>query len=70
MLNDPLFKSAFEAYLSDERDDAVVNLLSAVRKSERDTMYEARQAGYIEAYETIEANLKYFAQQQLAKAQG
>lgn len=50
------------------RAEALVDLVSAVRSPERDTMKEAALAGKVEAYETLLSQLDYFAEQQLEAA--
>lgn len=70
VVEDPLFKIAFAAFIQDQRAEALRALVEAVRKSARDTMFEARQAGYIEALETLEGNLRHFAAESMKRAQG
>jgi hypothetical protein len=67
-INDPLFRPALEAFFVQRKEQSVELLLSAVRKSVRDTMWEARLAGKVEAYEDTLRELETFAREQIENA--
>lgn len=69
-LTDPLFKPALKAFLKEQREEYLKELLQAVRMPERATLKEAFIAGKVEAYESFVSEVEKFAAKALNDAAG
>lgn len=67
-LNDPLLGPALNAFFAEQYKQNLEELVRSVSQHVRDTMKEARLAGKVDAYQTCEADLRRWAEEQLRGA--
>ncbi|HXF14696.1 MAG TPA: hypothetical protein VN517_16185 [Terriglobales bacterium] len=67
-LEDPLFRPALEGFFGEQKRGVLEHLLTAVRRSNRDTMAEARLAGKAEVYDEIMGDLLRFAEKNVRES--